>query len=83
MPFIKEVALKPVINGFLIKYEYLDKETDDDHSSIRFINDVKETFTTPEDAMARAIELSKAKNNLDFYTPTGELKQDVIKAATK
>ena len=83
MPFIKDVLLKPVKGGFLIKYDYMDKENDEDHASIRFINTIEEVKETAKEAMDRVMILANAKNNLDFYTATGELKEAVIKKATQ
>ena len=83
MPFIKDVKLKPVKGGFLISYDYLMKENDDDHASIRHINTIEEVKETAAEAMKRVMLLANAKNNLDFYTATGELKEDVIQKATQ
>jgi hypothetical protein len=74
MPFIRDVHLKPVSNGFKVRYDYLDKEGCEEECSVRYISTREEVFSEKDgkEAFARLIELSRDTSNLDFFTAEGE-----------
>lgn len=65
MPFIKNVRMKPIIDGFVIKYDYFDKGADI-HDSLRFVSTVEESETNGAKAIKRLEELRDSDENLDF-----------------
>jgi len=68
MPFIRNVRLVPIINGSVVKYDYLDKDGSGPFSHREFVGVRKEAFSDDAKAMKRARELADAENNLDTLT---------------
>lgn len=66
MPFIRNVRLRPAIDGFIIKYDYFDKPGGDIHDSMRFVSTVEEVEKDSKKAIKRIEELRDSENNLDF-----------------
>ena len=68
MPFIRNVRVVPIINGSVVKYDYLDKGGEGPFAHREFIGTRKEAFSDDAKAMKRARELANADNNLDTHT---------------
>lgn len=79
MPWIKNVEVKPVGGGSIVKYDYLDKGGDAmDHMHV--LSTPKLVFESDDKAMKFARALTNNKTNLDFFTTDGDRKADILQA---